>query len=149
VLSSYASLRSEFCVVMSVTISAYKRCSVRLYLQLFVRGCMSYLCYLCLLAHSGVLHILCCGFFLVFVLCNLCCQFLWIVHYWLPLRYSLMFVYIEWINECSPYLVTNVKKGIPSLWPKSNIYFTGVYRCCLISIYNIFIKYIVFHYDIH
>jgi hypothetical protein len=30
---------------------------------------------------------LCCVF-----LC-LCCQFLWIVHVWLPLRYSLMFIY--------------------------------------------------------
>ena len=34
VLSYYVSLRSEFHVVMSVTISAWKRCSVRLYLQL-------------------------------------------------------------------------------------------------------------------
>jgi len=41
-------LRSEFRVVMSVTISALKRCSVRLYLQLVVWGCMSYLRYLCL-----------------------------------------------------------------------------------------------------
>ena len=28
----------------------------------------------------------------VFVLCTLCCQFLWIVLFWLPLRYSLMFI---------------------------------------------------------
>ena len=57
-----------------------KRCSVRLYLQLFVGGCMSYLRYLCLLAHSGVQHIWCCVFVLFFfVLCGLCCQFLWIV----------------------------------------------------------------------
>jgi hypothetical protein len=27
------------------------------------------------------------------VLCSLCCQFLWIVPFWLPLRYSLMFIY--------------------------------------------------------
>jgi hypothetical protein len=38
---NYVSLRSEFRVVMSVTISAYKLCSVRLSLQLFVRGLMS------------------------------------------------------------------------------------------------------------
>ena len=56
VLSYCVSLRSEFHVVMSVMISALKRCSVRLYLQLF----MSYLRYLCLLAHSGVQHLLCC-----------------------------------------------------------------------------------------
>ena len=47
VLSYYESLRSEFRVVMSVTISAYKLCSVRLYLQLFVGGLMSYLRYFC------------------------------------------------------------------------------------------------------
>ena len=49
--------------------------------------------YLCLLAHSGVQHILCCVFALyVFVLCTLCCQFLWTVHFWLPLRYSVTFI---------------------------------------------------------
>ena len=37
---------------------------------------------------SGVKHIL---FF--FVLCTLCCQFLWIVHLLLPLRYSLTLIY--------------------------------------------------------
>ena len=39
------------------------------------------------LTHYGVC------FFLFFVLCTLCCQFLWIVLFWLPLRYSLMFIY--------------------------------------------------------
>ena len=62
-----------------------KRFSVRIYLQLFVGGLMSYLRYLCLFAHSGVQHILCCVFVLFFfVLCILCCQFLWIVYFWLP-----------------------------------------------------------------
>jgi hypothetical protein len=37
------SVRSECRVVMSVTISAWERCSVCLYLLLFVRGHMSYL----------------------------------------------------------------------------------------------------------
>ena len=48
---------------------------------------MSYLRYLCLpFVHSGVQHIVCCVFVVfVFVLCALCCQFLWIVHF----RYSL------------------------------------------------------------
>jgi len=40
------SLRSEFRVAMSVTIPAQKRCSVRLYLQFFVEGIISYLRYL-------------------------------------------------------------------------------------------------------
>ena len=58
----YVFLRSEFRIVVSVIISAYKQCSVRIYLQLFVGGIMSYLHYLCLLAYSGVQHILCCMF---------------------------------------------------------------------------------------
>jgi len=42
VLSYYVFLRSEFRVVMSVTISAWEQCSVRLYLQLFLGGIMSF-----------------------------------------------------------------------------------------------------------
>ena len=45
---------------LTVTISKLKRCSVRLYLHWFIGGIMYYLRYLCLLAHSGVLHILWC-----------------------------------------------------------------------------------------
>ena len=79
VLSYYVSLRSEFRVVVSVTNSTQKWCSVL---------------YLCFLAYSGVQHLLCyvyVSFFLV--LCILCCQFLWIVHFWLPLRYSLTLIW--------------------------------------------------------
>ena len=44
-------------------------------------------------AYSGVKHILWCAFVLFFfVLCTSCCQFLWIVHFWLPIRYSLTFI---------------------------------------------------------
>ena len=58
-------------VLSSVTITALKRCSVRLYLQLFVGGIISYLRYLCLFGYSGVQHILCCIFVLFFfVLCK-------------------------------------------------------------------------------
>jgi hypothetical protein len=47
--------------------------------QLFVGGLMSYLRYLCLFAHSGVHHILCCVFIsFLFVLCTPCCQCIWI-----------------------------------------------------------------------
>ena len=47
-----------------------------------------------LFALSGVKHILCCVFVLfVFILCTLCCQFPWIVHFWFPLRYSLTLLY--------------------------------------------------------
>jgi hypothetical protein len=48
---------------------------------------MSYLRYLCLLAYSDVQHIL---FFLCIVFPML--QFLWIVHFCLPLLYSLTFI---------------------------------------------------------
>jgi hypothetical protein len=38
-------IRSEFRIVVSATTSLYKRCSVRLYLQLFVEELISYLRY--------------------------------------------------------------------------------------------------------
>ena len=41
---------------------------------------------------SRVQHILCC-FSSYCVLCTLCCQFLWIVHIWLTLGCSLMFIH--------------------------------------------------------
>jgi hypothetical protein len=44
---------------------------------------MSYLRYLWFFVYSGVQYILCCVLF-VFVLCALCCQFLWIVHFDCP-----------------------------------------------------------------
>jgi hypothetical protein len=68
-----------------------QRCSVRLYLQ-FVGGCVSYLRYLCLFVHSVVQHICCVFVLFFFFLCTLCCLFLWIVLFWLPLRYSLTFI---------------------------------------------------------
>ena len=59
---------SEFCVVISAAISAYNWCSIRLYLQLFVGGLMSYLRYLCLFTYCGIQHILRCAlFFCVYV----------------------------------------------------------------------------------
>ena len=77
--------------------NAYKQCSVRFYLQLFVVGLMRYLCYLCLFAHSRVQHhTLFCVFVLFFLdLCSQCYQFIWIVHCWLPLRYSHLVAYFN------------------------------------------------------
>ena len=49
---------------------------------LFIGGYIFYLPYLCLFDYSGVQHILCCVFFYF----PSCCQFLWIVLFWLPLR---------------------------------------------------------------
>ena len=117
-LSYYASLRSGFRVVMFAVISAWRRNSFTLYLQLFV-GClvcdvrcdfsmeamlvcslspvvcgMSSLHCLCLLACGGVRHILCCVFVLFFfVWCALCCRFLWSV------RCSLAFIAMSYINN--------------------------------------------------
>ena len=48
------SLRSEFRVVMSAVVPAYKRCLVRFYLQLFVGSLMSCLHYLSLFAYTIV-----------------------------------------------------------------------------------------------
>ena len=64
------------------------------------RGIMSCLRCLCLFECSGVRHILLCVFALFFfVLCGLCCQFLWIVPFWLTLWYSLMFIQNPYIEE--------------------------------------------------
>ena len=86
---------SEFCVVKSVTISAYKRCSVRLYLQLFVGGLVSSLRFLCLFVYSGVQHLLwlCLCFVCRRIVSPMLSIFLDIVHLWLPLLYSLTFIY--------------------------------------------------------
>ena len=61
---------------------------------------MFYVRYLCVFAHSGVQHIFCCVFVLLaFVLCTPCCQFLWIVHFLLPLWYSLTSIYSHLRNS--------------------------------------------------
>ena len=52
---------------------------------------MPYLRYLCLFAYGDVQHMLC-FCFLRLVHRTLCCQFLWIVHFWLPLWYFLTFI---------------------------------------------------------
>ena len=50
-------------------------------------------CFWVFFAHGNDQHILHCVFALSFlVLCILCWQFLWIVLFWLPLRYSLVFM---------------------------------------------------------
>ena len=90
------SLLSEFRVVMSVMISAYKRCSIRLYLQLFVVGLMSYLRQLCSFEQSGVQRLLCCVLCFVLLclvhpmlLVSLDCAFV------IALRYSLTFIKVN------------------------------------------------------
>ena len=65
-----------------------KQCSVCLFPLLFL-----FFRYFCLLAHSGVQHILCCVFVLfVFVICTISCQFLWVVNFWIALQCFLTFI---------------------------------------------------------
>ena len=64
------------------------------------RGLVSYIRYLCLFACGDGQHILCCGFVLFFcVLWTLYCKFIWIVHFWLFIRYSLTFIEIQSENS--------------------------------------------------
>jgi hypothetical protein len=114
-----------FCVVLSCVFTFWvrccdvrydfriKRCSVRLYIRLFVGGIMSYLRYLCLFTHSGVQHILCCFLFcFVCLRLVLCWQFLWIVHFWLPLRYSLTSIMYIWFQQIDDLLTKTIKLDI-------------------------------------
>ena len=57
--------------------------------------CRGFMSYLRLLTDSKVQHMLRSVFVLFFfVLCTLCCQFLWIFDFWFSLRYSLTFIFI-------------------------------------------------------
>ena len=65
---------------------------------------MSYLHYLCLVESNTycVVYLFCFSLSCVpCVLCTLCCWFLWIVQFWLPLRYSLTFIFPV---SCVPYV---------------------------------------------
>jgi hypothetical protein len=88
---------------------------------------------MCLLAHSGVKYILCCTFDLFFfVLCTLCFQFLWIVHFWLTLRYSLTFIYCT----VHVYVVIHICDGKWSFWVETNrcrLFSSFVYICIAIG----------------
>ena len=58
---------------------------------------MPYLRYVCLFPYNGVQHILRCVFVCMSSSCGFCtqcCQFLWIVHFLLPLRCSLTCIHI-------------------------------------------------------
>ena len=123
------------------------RCSVRLYLQLFVGGLMSYLHYLCLLSSIGVQHILCCIFVLsFFVLCTLCYQFLWIVHFLRHFRYSLTFIiYVYILTYVWPY-VAGVGEFNLLIKSPSKAWRFIVFASFLIIIIIIIIIIIYYHY---
>ena len=59
----------------------------------------AYLRYLCLCAYSCVQHIC---FLFFFLLCTICFQFLWMVHFFLPLRYCYAcYIPICILNQCN------------------------------------------------
>jgi len=97
-------------ILTQVIITVYANKAGLYQQKLFIGGLLSYLRYLCLFAYSGVQHILCCVFALfVFALCILYCQYLWIVHSWLPLRVSLTSIYTL---HCS-----NILNASNDIWP--------------------------------
>jgi hypothetical protein len=61
------------------------------------------------------------------VLCTLCCQFLWIVHFWLPLRYSLTFICPV---SCVPYVASF--SGLSFFITPS--VFSNIYLSCVLCI---------------
>ena len=98
-------------------ISPWKRCSVRLCLQLFVGGFMSYLRYLCLFVHSGVQHILCCVF----------------VFYCLRLVYPMLPVSLDCPFLIAPSVFSNVYLlTLKKLYsPKSTCWWLNKNRYCI------------------
>jgi hypothetical protein len=80
-------------------------------------GLMSYLRYLCLLP-IVVSNTYCVVFYVLsfFVLCTLFCQFLRIVHFWLPLRYSLRRVWRYQRGNQNPYIEEQTTQ-----WPKEKV----------------------------
>ena len=78
-LSIYV-LNSVWCCPLHVTIS-HKNDVRFVFASSCVWGLMLYLHYLCLFAYRGVQRILFCVWVFFFVLCTICCQFLWIVHF--------------------------------------------------------------------
>jgi hypothetical protein len=79
---------------------------------------LCYLHYLCLFARSGGQHISCCVFALfVFFLCTICCQFHWILHFLLPVPYSLTFISINAV-----FILVFLYGETPHIQPYVNIY---------------------------
>ena len=89
---------------------------------------------LVLFEYSGVQHILCCVFALfVIVLCHVYtrCQFLWIFHSSLPLRYSLTFIHNGYIKKS---LLPSGSSNWSYIWSLSEplCYYLWVYtKCCV------------------
>ena len=79
---------------------------------------MSCLHYLCLFGYSGVYHKVRCVFLLFFfLLCTLCCPFLWIVHFWLLLS-VFSNVYLDYwnIRNQNKFLFSKISVQLLSLY---------------------------------
>ena len=90
------SMQIMFGYSSSRIVPEYYRTWVRLYLQLFVGGIMSYLHYLFLFMYGVVQRILCFVFVLfVIVLCTLDYQFRCLFYFVLPILYSIVCTYLD------------------------------------------------------
>jgi hypothetical protein len=108
-------VRCDFCI---------KQCSIRLFFQLFLGGILSYLRYLSLFAYSGVEQLLCSVFALFsFVLCTLCCQFLWIVHLSLSFIYWIFFLLL---NKIADSFLTNFSNVIKRIFKAKMFQFISI-----------------------
>jgi hypothetical protein len=90
----------------------------------FLGGIMSYLRYLSLFAYSGVEQLLYSVFALFsFVLCTLCCQFLWIVHLSLSFIYWIFFLLL---NKIADSFLTNFSNVIKRIFKAKMFQFISI-----------------------
>ena len=89
------------------------------------RRLMSYLRYLCLFAYSGDQDILCCVFVLFFfVLCTLCCHFLWIVNVFaVPSVFSNVYLSTKYYH----FIITDARTYYLSVKDWTNANYDGVF----------------------
>jgi hypothetical protein len=84
----------------------------------FTSSCLQVLFTLCafICAEWRPTHIVLCFVLFFFILCTLCCQFLWIVNVWMPLLYTLTFIYalnLKFITHLYEY---SIVRYIQSNW---------------------------------
>ena len=86
------------CLLIVVSNAYFVESGVKLHnpIPTYIALCFWFVCLL--LVYPMLPVSLCCVLFVSF-LCTLCCQFLWIVHFWLPLRYSLTFILFYQYNH--------------------------------------------------
>jgi hypothetical protein len=133
-LFGYSGVQLVLCCVCLGTVGSNLCCVVFVWVQ-WGPTCVV----LCLFGYSGVQLVLCCIFALFFfVLCTLCYQFLWIVHLWFPLRYSITFIcLIVVLVE-----ITNYSIAIPEcVFSISKLKYLVLYAFFITFTRNVFRKY--------